>query len=239
MHIPPRKEVDSTTEQSEKQSWRAEMRRRLRTVTARLQREAATAAARHLLAIPPLASVQSVMLYASLPSEIGTDTLFHGLRDRQVAVAYPIMHLTQRRMDLHVVNALGDLVPNVLGIREPVPQPQTRMDPATLSAVIVPGLAFDRAGRRLGRGKGYYDRFLLALPPHVWRIGFCYALQEIEKVPTNELDALMDWVVTEKGVLCCVPSAPERTFQSVSYPESDEAQRLSPVSPGHPVPEQG
>lgn len=68
--------------------------------------------------------------------------------------------------------------------------------------VLVPGLAFDHRGNRLGRGKGYYDRFL-ARPgmARSIKVGICWKLQIINDVPTSQHDIPMDWIVTEEGIM--------------------------------------
>lgn len=63
-----------------------------------------------------------------------------------------------------------------------------------IDVAIVPGMAFDREGHRLGRGKGYYDRFLAQLP-HIYKIGICFPFQLVDKVPADVHDILMDEVI--------------------------------------------
>jgi 5-formyltetrahydrofolate cyclo-ligase len=72
----------------------------------------------------------------------------------------------------------------------------------TPDLLLVPLLAFDRAGRRLGYGGGYYDRTLAALPA-ARAIGCAYAAQEVDEVPATEYDARLYAVATERGVICC------------------------------------
>ena len=81
--------------------------------------------------------------------------------------------------------------------RRPPGDPKRRVAPEAIDLVVVPGLAFGRRGRRLGYGKGYYDR-LLARSPAV-RAGLCYAAQVFPEVPAGLRDAVMDFVVTEEG----------------------------------------
>ena len=73
--------------------------------------------------------------------------------------------------------------------------------------VLVPGLAFDRCGRRLGKGLGYYDRFLARLTGDTLRVGFAYSEQLVPKVPVDEWDAAMHAIVTEEGVIRCPEGA--------------------------------
>ncbi len=86
----------------------------------------------------------------------------------------------------------------VLGIWQP-PETEGEVSPTTL---LVPLLAFDRKGWRLGQGGGYYDRTLTALRRRgaIQAVGIGYSCQEVESVPHERTDARLDWVVTEEGV---------------------------------------
>ena len=90
------------------------------------------------------------------------------------------------------------LDPSALGPMEPRGD---ALDPATVDAVLVPGVAFDRSGRRLGYGRGFYDRYFRLLRPGVPRIGLGYGLQVVEAVPTGAWDLAVDLVVTEVEVI--------------------------------------
>lgn len=76
-----------------------------------------------------------------------------------------------------------------------------RMLPEQIDVVLVPGLAFDRVGNRLGRGKGYYDRFLRRLPADVLTIGLALEGMIREKIPCNEDDYPVKMVVTESEII--------------------------------------
>jgi 5-formyltetrahydrofolate cyclo-ligase len=93
----------------------------------------------------------------------------------------------------------GPLVRGPHGTREPPPE----SDMLRPDLVLVPLLAFDRQGRRLGRGGGYYDRTLAALRAGgpVLAVGFAYAAQEIASVPAEAHDSHLDWIVTETGAI--------------------------------------
>ena len=100
------------------------------------------------------------------------------------------------------LEAVGELEPGTWGIPEPPPSRRDelarRIAPEAIDLVVVPGLAFDRRGRRLGHGKGYYDRLLARSPRGPGR-----ALLRCPGVPRGAgrpaTDAVMDWVVTERG----------------------------------------
>ena len=83
------------------------------------------------------------------------------------------------------------------GLREPAESAPVSLD--GIGAVLVPGLAFDGNGGRLGRGGGFYDRFISTLPASARRIGVCYAAQMVDRVPREAHDAGVDEIITENG----------------------------------------
>ena len=82
-----------------------------------------------------------------------------------------------------------DLAEGAFHIMEPVGEPYTDYD--KIDVVLVPGMAFDAAGHRLGRGRGYYDRFLTA-HSHLYKIGVCFPFQRVAEVPVEEHDICVD-----------------------------------------------
>jgi 5-formyltetrahydrofolate cyclo-ligase len=79
-----------------------------------------------------------------------------------------------------------------------------RPTPGSSTVVLVPGLAFDAAGHRLGRGKGYYDRFLAGLANFdVIKVGIGWELQVMAEVPADERDIAMDFICHERGIVRC------------------------------------
>ena len=91
------------------------------------------------------------------------------------------------------------LVPGAFGIREPSPDAPSAG--AAFDLILVPGLGFDRRGHRLGRGKGFYDRFL-AVASGV-RVGVCFGEQIVDEVPREAHDLAMDFLLTPDGILRC------------------------------------
>ena len=95
-------------------------------------------------------------------------------------------------MELHRYTSRADLQEGAFHIMEPIGEPFGDHD--QINVALVPGMAFDAAGRRLGRGKGYYDRFLAA-HPHLYKIGVCFPFQRVAEVPFEEHDVCMDLIV--------------------------------------------
>ncbi len=105
-----------------------------------------------------------------------------------------------RGLESYAIRSLDDLAPGTRGLWEPDPARAERTDEAP-DLIVVPGLAFDQNGGRIGYGAGFYDR-LLAVTPGV-RAALAYSLQLIEEIPVEPHDALVHWVVTERGAVDC------------------------------------
>ena len=101
--------------------------------------------------------------------------------------------ISDTEMEVRRYTGKEDLRKGAFGIMEPTGTLFT--DYERIDVAIVPGVAFDRDGHRLGRGKGYYDRFLSKVPL-VYKIGVCFPSRLMDKVPADEYDILMDEIVT-------------------------------------------
>ena len=139
---------------------------------------------------PAFAAASTVMLYHALPDEPDT----HPLLEKYAASKTIVLPCVEGDDIVpRVYRGEQDLRIGTYGIAEPI-GPVFEDMPA-ISFILVPGVAFDAAGHRLGRGKGYYDRFLSALPARPYLLGTCFAWQEIPHVPAEPHDALMDAVL--------------------------------------------
>ncbi|MCE9611799.1 MAG: 5-formyltetrahydrofolate cyclo-ligase [Chthoniobacter sp.] len=114
---------------------------------------------------------------------------------------YP--RLTGETLEFVAVQSLEDLAPAAWNpnIREPQIRDENIVPPSGMDLILVPGLAFTRDGRRLGRGGGYYDRLLAARAPHTVTLGICFDLQIVSALPTEPHDQCVDAVITESGLL--------------------------------------
>ena len=158
---------------------------------------AGEAVALRLLRAPSLWRRERWILYAALPDELPLWPLFERLRARGRAVLLP--RLRGSRLEFAQVRELGDLSRGSHGILEPrAALPALALRPADV--VLVPGRAFDRAGHRLGRGGGSYDRAFAAACAPPLRIGVGYAWQIIERVPRDSRDRRVDAIVTERAL---------------------------------------
>ena len=142
---------------------------------------------------PMLSKANTIVAYYSLADEVDT----HSLLDELVAdgkTVYLPKVIDSETMVLCRYTGIGSLEKGAFGIMEPVGK-RKPADERT-DVVLVPGMAFDGKGNRLGRGKGYYDRFLSSLSfPRPLLIGVCFDFQKVDVVPTEPCDVSVDVVV--------------------------------------------
>ena len=148
-----------------------------------------------LIAKLPVGS--TVALYAPKGSEVDTTRIDAFVRAYPLRAVYPRIVDGDRRLAFHAVE-IGELVPGHYGLREPA-STLPAVELADIAAVIIPGLAFDRAGGRIGWGRGYYDVTLAAMPSAL-RIGLAFECQIIEHVPRDPHDAPLHYVVSEAAI---------------------------------------
>ena len=145
----------------------------------------------HGLPIPKGAIVGG---YHALPDEADPHLLFERLVETGFHVAFPRVAAKDQPLDFHRVPDDGVLAPGAFGIHEPLPT-WPRIMPAIL---LVPLLAFDASGHRLGYGGGFYDRTLEKLD--IPAIGIAYAGQEVASLPAEAHDRRLDMILTEQGL---------------------------------------
>ena len=158
-------------------------------------RDKASAQARALLAAQPLwQRARSVLFYAPLPGELDVWPLLSVALRASKKVALPRFdQQTKAYAACQVQNPETDLQAGRFGIREPGEQ-CPRMAPGVLDLILIPGVAFDAQGGRLGRGKGYYDQLLEVTQGR--RCGVAFDEQTVEKIPCEAHDARMDCLLT-------------------------------------------
>lgn len=147
------------------------------------------AAVTRLMAHQHYLAARTVMLYCSLPDEVDTTPL---LADGQKKTIVLPRVTGPETMELRLYQGPASMAKGAFGIMEPTGQAFT--DYQAIDLAIVPGMAFDPQGHRLGRGRGYYDRFL-PLIPQAYKIGLCFPFQLVGNVPTEPTDIAMDEVV--------------------------------------------
>ena len=177
---------------------KAQLRRRVLAARAALSaaaRDRGSAAVRERLRrLPELAGVQAVLGYAATTSEVDLDPLLGELIAAGVAVHLPWVE--GQRLGVAEVERVEDLLTGWRGVREPAPTGRRAVRPERLDVVLAPGVAFDRAGRRLGYGGGHFDRLLARLRRGCVVVGVCFDEQLVDRVPSASHDRSVDVVVT-------------------------------------------
>lgn len=166
------------------------------------------AACARLAALPEYARAETLMLYVDVRDELRTRNLLDAeLSHRQRRVVVPCC--VGDALELFVLESTDELAPGTLGILEPRRDLRgrdgKRIALGEVDLVVVPGVAFDRRGGRLGHGRGYYDRLLAQAGPDIALVGLAYECQLFPEIPTQPHDVPMDNVVTEAAVYACGP----------------------------------
>lgn len=159
---------------------------------------ASAEAQRRLLELPELDSVGVVFLYAAAAHEVSTDALAARLRARGMRLMFPRVQGSELR--LLETKGPEDLAPGYQGILEPTSNGAEAL-PEEVDLFVLPGLLFDRAGRRLGRGGGHLDRLLGRAREDAARVGLCYAQRVVQELPAAPWDVAMHVVVTDREVI--------------------------------------
>ena len=184
-------------------SAKKELRQRLRKILADIPPEAVETkslrACHRLFEQPEYVKAEIVMVFLSLPTELDTSPLvLRAWQDRKRVLAPKVSWSQRRMMPVEIRTLTEDLAVSQMGIREPIagiPFPISMID-----LVIVPGLGFDEYGNRLGRGRGFYDRFL-AHPEFEGTIcAMAFEEQMTAAVPVGPLDCGVDMLVTDEQV---------------------------------------
>lgn len=162
---------------------------------------------RRFLSLPEYASAATIMCYLHCRSEVRTHRVVNAALQSSKKVIVPYCTKDQRgrnMLGLWRLESLDEVELGTWGILEP---PRSRWDeaarhiaPDDLDLIMVPGLAFDLRGGRLGYGQGYYDRLLCSLRDDALRVGVCYRSQLLERVPMGPQDVCVDRVITQEAL---------------------------------------
>ncbi|EDQ92937.1 uncharacterized protein MONBRDRAFT_13668 [Monosiga brevicollis MX1] len=194
-----------------KQGLRTEMRRVLRAIEPAARARQSAAVCKQVLAHPALEAARNVAVYLSMDDEISTTELIQTLLQRAKQVYVP--RYTRETMDMFPIASWADVEAMPLtkwNIRQPAEAPAETAALAHegLDVILVPGMAFDKAGRRLGRGKGYYDRYFARCAQFATAhnqsrpvyLALAFDEQIVDQVPTDEHDVTLDAVVTPERI---------------------------------------
>lgn len=139
-----------------------------------------------------------VAIYSPIHNEVDTGEVMLACLESGKTLLYPAV--SPGGLEMRRVSGHEDLASGAFGISEPVEG--CPVHPAEEADIIViPGIAFDTEGRRIGYGKGYYDKALHHLEGRGKLVGFCYDFQLVDRIAGEPHDVLMDMVITERRVI--------------------------------------
>lgn len=182
--LKPKKHV----EESEKAKIRRRIRNKKNVLSDMDKSQSSTAVFDKIEALPEFINAKSVLLYWSLPDELPTHNFIVKWSTKKQML---LPMVKGDKMLIKPFTSTEDLRKSDMGIWEPEAQKEYLRQ---IDLVIVPGIAFDRNKNRLGRGKGYYDRYFNN--KSITKIGICYDFQLLEVIPTEPFDVRMDRIIT-------------------------------------------
>ncbi|MHB8828879.1 MAG: 5-formyltetrahydrofolate cyclo-ligase [Syntrophales bacterium] len=142
----------------------------------------------------------TIMVFLNFGSEVQTDGLISWGWEMGKRIVAPLCCPEDRTMAPCVINDFSDLETGHYGIREPIAAEVTVAPYEEIDVVLIPAVAFDRQGRRVGYGGGYYDRFL-PLVSRAARIGVVFSCQIVPEVHADLHDISAQMIVTEAGII--------------------------------------
>lgn len=160
--------------------------------------------ARRLFTLPSYQEAGFIMTYVSFRHEVETAPIIRAALEAGKRVAVPYTNRQEKKLlPLEIIDFPGELAPGQWGILEPRPEVWRPVNPHQLQLIIVPGLAFDAQGNRLGYGGGYYDRFLPPLAGRAMAVALAYDFQVYPRLCCNTYDYPVDMVITEHETIKC------------------------------------
>lgn len=200
----------------DKQELRKEIRNRKRQFSQDQLGELSLSAISKLRKHPKVMAAHTLLLYYSLPDEVNTHEWIDELVAEGKRVLLPVV-VNDKDMVIREYTGKHDLAEGSFHIMEPVGKLFAEEDYQEIEVAIIPGMSFDDTGHRLGRGKGYYDRFLAKLRgtevdksgtevdksdtedknlgTEVYKIGVCFGFQKLQEIPFESHDILMNEVI--------------------------------------------
>ncbi len=154
-----------------------------------------------VLSLQEIKRAECISCYAGVNSEVRTLSLISQLLASSKKVAVPAV-VDRERMEMYQIESLDELEKNN-GFIEPRGEFRRFCGPERIDAVLVPGIAFDEKGHRIGYGKGYYDRFMKRLRKGIPLIGLAFECQIVKKIPVEEHDVRLEKIITEKRTINC------------------------------------
>ena len=151
----------------------------------------------NLLGLNNFRRAQRIAVYFPTKNEVRTEGIFEKAKEYGKELYFP--RVVNALLDFHKVDSLGELKPGKFGVPEPS-QDSTIIQVKDLDMIVIPGVAFDLRGRRLGYGKGFYDRTLVNVSREKI-VGLAYGFQVVSRIPAESGDKSVGLLITENGII--------------------------------------
>lgn len=145
----------------------------------------------------------TIMCFVSFGSEMDTSMIINKALEDGKRVAVPIAVHETKELIPSVIASMDELEPGYFNILTPKSEFIRPIEPNEIDLVLVPGVAFDHHGYRVGYGGGFYDRFLTRIRKDTKKIAIGFSLQILDQVPRESFDLPVDMIISEKGLLPC------------------------------------
>lgn len=184
---------------------RSALKNRRDSLNQELQEEEAKKILPLIVSLPAWQNSQVVCLYASFAGELPTQRLLHSALQSGKKLLLPRVN-PHHQPSLHVVYDLEKLVLSPLGILEPA-ESSPQVSPQKVDFFLVPGIAFDKQGNRLGHGSGFYDRLLAQIKSGAFCLGYAHDFQMVPMIPHEAHDIRVHAVATPTGIIQTQPAS--------------------------------
>jgi len=149
-------------------------------------------------------NAKSIMCYLSMNNEVLTKPIIEKAWKENKEIIIPVCQKKTFTIQPSLLTSFADLEPRTMGILEPKKGKLKKIEPGSIDLCLIPGVAFDLSGHRIGFGAGYYDRFLPLLNPAAPKVALAFEIQISQDIlPCDSYDVLMNYICTEKGLYKC------------------------------------
>lgn len=180
-----------------KNQLRNELKLKRRNIPDKVEKDKAVCS--NLISTKEYEQADTVLFYAALRDEINIDECIADALSHGKKVALPVCTDKNGNMEFYYINSFNDIEQGFYGIREPNVSSCVKVCSFDGCVCIVPAIAYDKFGYRIGYGKGYYDRFLSKYT--LFSIGLCYNDLVVDKLPADKFDVSVDKLITESGII--------------------------------------
>lgn len=157
-----------------------------------------------ILGLREFLQAKVIASYVSKDNEVDTRQLIRKALNQRKKVVIPVVKKDVLELTFSEIKNLGsELAPGSFGVLEPKPEFLRPAGLDSIDVLFVPGIAWDRAGYRIGWGRGYFDRTLKMLPDNVCSIGLGFDLQLVQRIPRDQFDLPVKMVITESHMIRC------------------------------------